>query len=341
MTQDTGQKPAQTGPVVIELEDSAENRPHPDLAPPVVTREVIAPTGMERAVRGLARPRSRIATLFWGALGALVSLIVSVAFYDFVTNLLARNAVLGQIAFAVLAILGFAAFVIALREWAALARLRRVSGLQQQLAEARLSGDLKTARAALARLERLYNGRDDLDWGLARLTERRGDIMDPAALLDLAEDSLMAPLDLAARAEVEAAARQVATITAIVPLALADVVTALVANLRMIRRIAEVYGGRAGFFGSWRLFRSVMVHLVATGAVAVGDDLIGSVLGGGALSKISRRFGEGTINGALTARVGIAAMEVCRPMPFHSQARPGVTATVRRALTGLFSSGKS
>jgi putative membrane protein len=104
----------------------------------------------------------------------------------------------------------------------------------------------------------------------------------------------------------------------------------------MIRRIAEIYGGRAGAFGSWRLTRTVLTHLVATGAVAVGDDLIGSIAGGGVLSKVSRRFGEGEDNGALTARVGVAAMEVCRPMPFTAQPRPSVTALVRRALTGLF-----
>ena len=76
-------------------------------------------------------------------------------------------------------------------------------------------------------------------------------------------------------------------------------------------------------------------HLVATGAVALTDDLIGSVAGGGVLSKLSRRFGEGVVNGALTARVGLAAMEVCRPMPFAALARPGVTETVGRALAGL------
>ena len=126
-------------------------------------------------------------------------------------------------------------------------------------------------------------------------------------------------------------------VTAIVPLALADVFTALTANLRMIRRIAEIYGGRSGAFGSWRLTRTVLSHLVATGAVAVGDDLIGSVAGGGVLSKVSRRFGEGVINGALTARVGVAALEVCRPLPYHATKRPAVTGIVKRALSGLFS----
>lgn len=119
-------------------------------------------------------------------------------------------------------------------------------------------------------------------------------------------------------------------------MAFADVFAALTMNLRMIRRIAEIYGGRAGTFGSWRLTKVVLSHLVATGAVAVGDDLIGSIAGGGVLSKVSRRFGEGVINGALTARVGVAAMEVCRPMPFVTRKRPRVTVLVQKALTGLF-----
>ena len=91
--------------------------------------------------------------------------------------------------------------------------------------------------------------------------------------------------------------------------------------------------------GSWRLTRGVLAHLVATGALAVGDDLIGTIAGGGLLAKVSRRFGEGVVNGALTARVGVAAIEVCRPLPFHTGPRPSVTALVRRALTGLFGTG--
>ena len=71
--------------------------------------------------------------------------------------------------------------------------------------------------------------------------------------------------------------------------------------------------------------------------MAVGDDLIQSVAGGGALARVSRRFGEGVVNGALTARVGLAAMEVCRPLPFVHERPPRVTELVARSLTGLFS----
>lgn len=152
---------------------------------------------------------------------------------------------------------------------------------------------------------------------------------------------MIAPLDLAAEREVAAAARQVATVTALVPLALADVVAALTANLRMIRRIAEIYGGRGGVLGSWRLTRAVMTHLVATGAVAVGDDMLEPILGGSILGKLSRRFGEGLVNGALTARVGVAAMEVCRPIAYDAENRPRARRLVKQALGGLFQGTRS
>ena len=54
------------------------------------------------------------------------------------------------------------------------------------------------------------------------------------------------------------------------------------------------------------------------------------------MSKLSRRFGEGVVNGALTARVGLAAIDLCRPLPWLRRKRPGVSATVSRALAGMF-----
>ena len=91
--------------------------------------------------------------------------------------------------------------------------------------------------------------------------------------------------------------------------------------------------------GSWRLTRAVMAHLVATGAVAVGDDMLEPLLGGSILGKLSRRFGEGVVNGALTARVGVAAIEVCRPLAFQAGKRPKARNLVKQALSGLFTTG--
>ncbi len=323
------------GPVLIDLEDAEAAKPEAAPAvPDIVGPEKAA--AMQQVAALAARRPSRLARWFWSLAVALIGFVASLAAWDYVTGLLERSVILGGIATALVILLVLVLLVVTLRELAAFGRLRRLDTIQHQAADALAASDLKGARAVIAALDRLYAGREDTAWGRAELTERQADILDADGLLGLAETTLIAPLDARAMREVEAAARQVATVTAIVPIALADLFTALTANLRMIRRIAEVYGGRAGTLGSWRLTRSVLTHLVATGAVAVGDDLIGSVAGGSVLSKVSRRFGEGVVNGALTARVGVAAIEVCRPLPFHFAKRPSVTALVRRALTGLF-----
>jgi putative membrane protein len=324
-------------PFIVELTDSTDTAADPALAPPVPE---MLPDGraMQAALRlGAKRPRSALGRFALWSFGALFSFTLSVAAWEFVTGLLSTNTLLGSVALALIGAASLAALLLALREAATFARLARLDSLRQRASDASTLAD---ARKVTADLAALYTRRPDMTWALARFRDRDGDVLDADALLRLAEADLMSPLDTAARAEVEAAARQVATVTALVPLALADVAMALFANLRMIRRIAEIYGGRSGTLGSMRLLRRVFGHLVATGAVALTDDLIGSVAGGGVLSRLSRRFGEGVVNGALTARVGIAAMEICRPLPFTALPRPGVSQTLSRAVTGLFNRGE-
>ncbi|WP_040615889.1 YcjF family protein [Oceanicola granulosus] len=324
------------GPVLIDLGDSGFAPSPADAAP--VPDDTGLPQGaaMVQAATFAARPRSPLVKWFWSLLLGILGLVLSVAAWGFVANLLAGAPLLGWIAAALIGAFVLVALALAVRELAAFHRLKRLDDIHRDAAEAIAARDLAMARKVVDQLTALYAHRADTEWGRAALRERRDDLLDADGLLGLAEAELLAPLDARAMREVEAAARQVATVTAVVPLALADVVAALTSNLRMIRRIAEVYGGRSGGLSSWRLTRTVFTHLVATGAVAVGDDLINSIAGGGLLAKVSRRFGEGVVNGALTARVGVAAMEVCRPLPFHAVARPSVTALVRRALTGLF-----
>jgi putative membrane protein len=333
------------GPVVIELQeaDTAADKAGtgPAEAPPILDAPEPPPGGqaMQVAARLGARRISPLARLFWGAALALAGFVLSLAAWDYVTALLARSPVLGMAALVLLGLVLMALVLLALREAAGFARLRRLDGIRRAAEAALAADDLRAAGRVADRLSALYAGRSELQLAGEALAARRGDMFDSGALLGLAEVQLLAPLDAEARREVEVAARQVATVTAFVPLALADVAAALFANLRMIRRIAEIYGGRGGVLGGWRLTRAVLTHLVATGAVAVGDDLVGSLAGGGLLSKVSRRFGEGVVNGALTARVGVAAMQVCRPLPFREAPAPRVSNLLRRALTGLFERG--
>jgi putative membrane protein len=312
-------------------------RPEDPDAPTPATVPPVPEIGGDAAPVRLPPPRrSALGRVGAWLFGTLFTFVLSVAAWDFVTSLLTRNSVIGWVAVVLVGAATLVALALALREMAGISRMARIDGLRSQAEQAVAAADIKAARAVVAGLARLYSGRPELAEARTRLAKRGAEQFDADGLIALAETELLTLPDQAARREIELAARQVATVTALVPLALADVATALYANLRMIRRIAALYGGRSGTLGSLRLMRGVIGHLAATGALAVGDDLVQSVAGGGVLSRISRRFGEGVVNGALTARVGVAAMEVCRPLPFRALPRPKTGNLVTRGLAGLF-----
>jgi putative membrane protein len=305
-----------------------------DASPP--PDEITGEAAMATLTRLAARKRGGIGAWFWSILTGFLGLVISIAAYDYITSLMVRFPAIGTAALVLLVVLVVLLLAQVVRELWAFRRLTRLDTFRSDAASALAAADHKAARALSQRLVDFYAGRSDIAWGARTLEAQRDDLLDADAIVAATERNLFATLDLEARREIEAAARTVAGVTALVPVALADVLSALSMNIRMIRRIAEVYGAHAGLFGSWRLLRSVATHLIATGAVAVGDDLISSVAGGHALARVSRRFGEGMINGALTARVGIAAMEVCRPLPFSALKRPSVRGIMGRSMTGLF-----
>jgi putative membrane protein len=209
-----------------------------------------------------------------------------------------------------------AGVVLAGREVVGLFRLSRLAGLRREADRALAGHDVKGELAVARRLTTLLDGRKDLAWALARFREHQRDVLDPGALLALADRDLMTPLDGQARRLVMKSSKRVATVTAISPMALIAVGFVAVENLRMMRQLAALYGGRPGLLGGLRLFRLVVGHLIATGGVALTDDLIGQFLGQDVLRRLSRRLGEGAFNGALTARLGTAAIEVTRPLPY-------------------------
>jgi len=319
--------------LVLEMDAPAAD---PSLAAPVLDDAADAGRAITAMNAMAPRRRSAVSRLGLWVFTSLFLLVLTTAAWNFVTGLLASNAVLGWVAFGlVIAALGLAV-IAAWSEVLAYLRMGRLDAIRQRARAAEASDDLPATRKVVADIQRLYAGRAETSWGMARLREGMADVLDADALLALAEREVLAPLDRAALAEIESAARQVATITAFVPLALADVAAVLFANVRLIHRLSQIYGGRSGSLGSLALMRRVAGALLGAGAMALADDLVGSVAGGGILGKISRRFGEGVVNGALTARVGIAAMELSRPLPFVALPKPNTGATVSRALAGLF-----
>ena len=274
--------------------------------------------------------------VFWSAAGALVSLGVSVWFWGVVENLFARAPALGWAGLGLAAVAAFALLVMLARELSVLRRQRRIANLHAAIAAAHLADDGPAARVRILELAALYTARPQMAAARAKVTEMTREIIDGRDLIEIAERNLMQAMDDSVRKEIALAARRVSLVTAISPRALLDVIFVAAQAVRMTRRIAEIYGGRPGFLGFWRLARAVASHLALTGGMAVGDSLVQQVLGHGLAARLSARLGEGVLNGLLTARVGLSAMAVCRPMPFISTPPPGINDVA----PFLFRSGK-
>ena len=151
---------------------------------------------------------------------------------------------------------------------------------------------------------------------MARVRDHAGDVLQQGDLLRLADRELLRPLDGEARRVILKSAKRVSTVTALSPIMWIAVGYVLVENVRMFRSIAGLYGGRPGVLGALRLARLVVGHVIATGGIAMTDDLLGQFVGQDVLRRLSRRLGEGAFNGALTARLGVVAVEVTRPLPY-------------------------
>ena len=83
-----------------------------------------------------------------------------------------------------------------------------------------------------------------------------------------------------------------------------------------------------------RVVRLALSHGASGGAyLALSDSLIQHVIGKGIVGRLSARFGEGAVNGILTARIGLAARDVCRPIPQEPEAKETLTALIREIVS--------
>jgi putative membrane protein len=291
-----------------------------------------------RLPRAVSTPKSgfRFGKWLMVGLSGLVSLAVGLAIDSLIRDLFARTDWLGWTGVALAAIATLGLLGLALREIAALLRLNRIDHLRDQLQEAADADDAIAATAGLKELIGLYQDRPETAQGRKALSGHMREIIDGNDLVKLAERDLLSPLDLEARRIVMNSAKRVSLVTAVSPRALVDLLAVLFENLRTIRRLSALYGGRPGTLGFLRLAKHVLTHLAVTGGMAAGDSLASQVLGQGLAARLSARLGEGVINGLLTARIGIAAISVCRPVPFISGNGP----TVSEFMGELVSSAK-
>jgi putative membrane protein len=325
---DRSRKPAtfrldDPGVVVVDADDASRPsrgtvRVTPE-ADPAQLPVMIEPPILE------ARSGFRWGTVFWSALGGLILLTLGLGVTGLIEDLFARSTGLGYLGLALSCVATLAFVAVVSREALGLARLAAIEKLHLRAAETLISDDSVESRAIVQELVKLAHQNPRLAHARARLQSHVDDIIDGADLIRLAERELMTPLDQEARRLISSAAQRVSLVTAVSPRAAIDILFVFVASLRLIRQLARLYGGRPGALGMFSLMRHVIGHVAITGGMAASDSLIQQMLGHGLAAKLSQRLGEGILNGLLTARLGLAAIDLTRPLPFTALPRPALS----------------
>jgi putative membrane protein len=262
--------------------------------------------------------------VLWTAIGALLSLAIGLWIDHLIRALFERADWLGWFAVGAVAVGVLALLALVARELAGLMRLASVERLHASGADALARNDSTAARALVGELTSFLSAKPETAAGRRMLADLEGEVIDGADLIRLAETELLAPLDRRAQKLVLDAAKRVSIVTAVSPRAVVDLAYVVFEAGRLIRRVADLYGGRPGTLGFFRLTRSVLAHLAVTGSIAMGDGIVQQIVGHGLAARLSARLGEGVVNGMMTARIGMAAMEAARPLPFSAVKRPGM-----------------
>lgn len=160
-----------------------------------------------------------------------------------------------------------------------------------------------------------------------------------AELLQLYSRLVLTKVDEKAMAEIAKFSTEAVVLVALSPVALIDMLIILWRNLRMINKVALLYGVKLGYWSRIKLIRQVFVNMVYAGASELIADFGSDMIGADLLGKLSGRLAQGLGAGMLTARLGVKTMQLCRPIPFEDKpklahVRKEMLSTIKGLLSG-------
>ncbi|MGB0937545.1 MAG: YcjF family protein [Colwellia sp.] len=159
-----------------------------------------------------------------------------------------------------------------------------------------------------------------------------------AELVQLYSRVVLTKVDEKALEEVARYSTEAVALIALSPIAVLDMLIMLVRNLKMINKIAGLYGLKLGYWSRIKLIKQVFVNMVYAGASELIADFGSDMIGADLLGKLSGRLAQGLGAGLLTSRLGIKTIELCRPIPMDekpklSQVRKKMLTTIKGLLT--------
>ena len=153
-------------------------------------------------------------------------------------------------------------------------------------------------------------------------------------VMTLFSETVLSPLDKQAQKLIAKHARDNAVIVALSPVAIADVLMVAWRNFALINKITRIYGMELGYFSRLHLFKMVIKNMVFAGTT----ELVAGMLSHNVLRRLFGQAIQGLGVGILTARLGIKAMEFCRPITFKNEEKPNLKVMSKEIYLSLVNS---
>lgn len=135
-------------------------------------------------------------------------------------------------------------------------------------------------------------------------------------VLQLYSRNVLSQVDQKALKEIAKFSSESVVLVALSPIAIIDMLLMLWRNLRLVNKISLLYGLKLSYWSRVKLLKQVIVNMAYAGASELVADLGADLLGAELLGKLSARMAQGLGAGMLTARLGLKAMHLCRPIAF-------------------------
>jgi putative membrane protein len=325
-------------PRVIEVErDGLGSRP-PAPGPRVIATEAcgrIVPT--EPPTKALVaapprRPRTRpLIRIGVAALGVFLVGGLAVEAVDWLGAMYERSAALGTLAAALLATGLAGAGAIAWHELNSLFVLKSVETIQRRITADAAPRD---SQAAIDELVAVLARRRDCAAGLEAFQRQAQIHHAPVEQVAILRQTVIRPLDRRAEAAIRRAAVRAFGITALSPTSLSDALFFLAVSLRMTREIAEIYGLRPTAAATVHLVRRLVREAGTLGAIDLATASLMQHLGGGAAERLSSAAAESLYAAQRMGRLGIAIMQLTRPVPFAPEELPTLSSLVGGLVLG-------
>ena len=213
--------------------------------------------------------------------------------------------------------------------------LEALESIQKQASRLSDIDDFGSAKGFIHELKAFYTDKPQGVY-FQKCIDQLPDYSNDREVVDHIERVFLQPLDKEALRRVSNFSLQTSTAVAISPWASLDMLLSLWRSVKMIDDVAQVYGMRPSLMNRYKLLKQVIHQLAFVAVSEVMIDQFMEEFGSSTLTGIaSARLGQGLGAGIYSARIGISAMKVSRPISFSQKNQPKTKSVIAPMFTQL------